>query len=82
MYGEQRDSSLLWHIPSSQSSALGGMQNDDPSVERSFLGGGKSTVQWVEGWPGLVKAKVPRLLWLPPLPTKPAGIGEKLPPKS
>lgn len=71
---------------SSQSSALGGMKNDDPSVERSFLhvhlGGGKSTVQRVEGWTAPVKAKVPGLPWVPLLHTKPTGMGEKHPPKS
>lgn len=64
---------------SSQSSALGGIKIDDPSVERNFLdvhlGGGKSTVKRVEGWTAPVKAQVPSLPWVPPLHTKPTGMG-------
>lgn len=51
---------------SSQSSALEGIKNDDPSVERSFLhvhlGDGKSTMQWVEGWTAPVKKGARALL--------------------
>lgn len=71
---------------SSQSSARGGIKNDDPSAERSFLcmhlGGGKSTVQWVEGWTAPVKTKVPRLPWVPPLHTKPTRMGGEASPPS
>lgn len=39
------------------------------------LGGGKSTMQWVEGWTAPVKTKVPRLPWVPPLHTEPTRMG-------
>ena len=59
------------------------MKNGGPPVEKSFLhvhvGGGKSTVQRVEGWTAPVKAKVPGLPWVPPPHTEPAGMGEKHP---